>query len=132
MFPYPSGNLHMGHARVYIAADMLARYWKLKGYNVIFPIGWDSFGLPAENAAILHSVSPSTWTDANISQMKNQLIRMGIEFDWHIELRTSASNYYRWSQWLFLQLFKRGLAYKANAEVNWDPQDQTVLADEQV
>lgn len=132
MIPYPSGSLHLGHARVYVAADTLARHWRQTGHPVMLPAGWDAFGLPAENAARERRVDPALWTDSNIGEMKAQLLQLDVAFDWNLELRTSHRSYYRWTQWLFLQLFGSGLAYKATAEVNWDPADATVLADEQV
>ncbi|MEV1244082.1 leucine--tRNA ligase [Nonomuraea sp. NPDC049750] len=132
MFPYPSGDLHMGHAEVFAIADVVARYWFQKGYNVLHPIGWDSFGLPAENAAIKRNAHPAEWTYANIETQANSFKRYGISFDWSRRLHTSDPDYYRWNQWLFIRFFERGLAYRKGGLVNWCPQDQTVLANEQV
>ena len=132
MFPYPSGSLHMGHVRNYVITDVLARYKRMQGYNVLHPMGWDAFGLPAENAAIERETSPSTWTDKNISQMKEQLDRLGLSIDWSKEVTTCKEDYYKWTQYIFNQLHKNKLAYQKKATVNWDPIDQTVLANEQV
>ena len=132
MFPYPSGQLHMGHVRVYTLGDVIGRYQRLKGKNVFQPMGWDAFGLPAENAAIKHKIPPHTWTIANIDHMRSQLKTLGFAFDWSKELTTCTPEYYRWEQWFFLRLFKKGLAYQKSSVVNWDPVDQTVLANEQV
>jgi leucyl-tRNA synthetase len=132
MFPYPSGDLHMGHAEAFALGDIPARYWRQQGFNVLHPIGWDSFGLPAENAAIKRGVNPRDWTYANIAQQKASFKRYAPSFDWSRELHTSDPEYYKWNQWLFLQLFEKGLAYRKESWVNWDPVDQTVLANEQV
>ncbi|MEN9739758.1 MAG: hypothetical protein RLZ72_24 [Actinomycetota bacterium] len=132
MFPYPSGDLHMGHAEVYALGDVLARYWRLRGCRVLHPIGWDSFGLPAENAAIKRGVNPRDWTYENIDQQRTSMKRYAASFDWSRVLHTSDPEYYKWNQWLFLEMFKKGLAYRKDSWVNWDPVDQTVLANEQV
>ena len=132
MFPYPSGDLHMGHGEVFALHDVLARYWFMRGYDVLNPIGWDSFGLPAENAAIRNNVHPATWTYANIETQAESIRRYAVSFDWSRRLHTSDPEYYRWTQWLFLRMRERGLAYRKSSPVNWCPTDQTVLANEQV
>jgi len=132
MFPYPSGDLHMGHAEAFSGGDTIARYRWMQGSNVLHPIGWDSFGLPAENAAIKRGIHPKEWTYANIDQQRRSFRRMGMSFDWSRQFNTSDPDYYRWTQWLFIRLFERGLAYRKNAPTNWCPKDQTVLANEQV
>jgi leucyl-tRNA synthetase len=132
MFPYPSGDLHMGHAEAFSGGDTIARYRWMQGNNVLHPIGWDSFGLPAENAAIKRGIHPKEWTYANIDQQRRSFRRMGMSFDWSRQFNTSDPDYYRWTQWLFIRLFERGLAYRKNAPANWCPTDQTVLANEQV
>ncbi|WP_214320520.1 leucine--tRNA ligase [Nonomuraea sediminis] len=132
MFPYPSGDLHMGHAEAFGLGDVVARYWMQRGYNVMHPIGWDSFGLPAENAAIKRNAHPAEWTYANIDTQASSFKRYGIAFDWSRRLHTSDPDYYRWNQWLFTRFFDRGLAYRKGGLVNWCPNDQTVLANEQV
>lgn len=132
MFPYPSGELHMGHAEAFAFGDIVARYWRLRGFNVLHPIGWDSFGLPAENAAIQRGANPVTWTYDNIAEQRGNFERYGVSFDWSRVLHTSDPEYYKWNQWLFLKLYEKGLAYRKESWVNWDPVDQTVLANEQV
>ena len=132
MFPYPSGDLHMGHAEAYSIGDAVARFAMMQGYDVLHPVGWDSFGLPAENAALQRGLDPREWTYANIETQSEGFKRLGMSFDWRTRLHTSDPHYYRWTQWLFLRLFERGLAYRKAAPVNWCPKDQTVLANEQV
>src|SRR5258706_8974763 len=132
MLPYPSGRLHMGHVRNYSIGDALTRFLTMKGYNVLQPMGWDAFGLPAENAAIKNGVPPAQWTYDNIAHMKAQLQALGFALDWSREIATCAPEYYRWNQWLFLRMWEKGIVYRKSALVNWDPVDQTVLANEQV
>ena len=132
MYPYPSGKLHMGHVRNYTIGDVLTRYHRMRGENVLQPMGWDAFGLPAENAAMANGVPPARWTRDNIAYMKRQLQALGFALDWERELSTCDPAYYKWNQWFFTRLFHRGLAYKTTGVVNWDPVDQTVLANEQV
>ncbi|MFM9983295.1 MAG: class I tRNA ligase family protein, partial [Burkholderiales bacterium] len=132
MFPYPSGKLHMGHVRNYTIGDVLTRFYRMRGFNVLQPMGWDAFGLPAENAAMANKVPPAKWTYDNIAYMRSQLKSLGFAIDWTRELATCTPQYYKWDQWLFVRLFKKGLAYKKTGVVNWDPIDQTVLANEQV
>ncbi|HCP62407.1 MAG TPA: leucine--tRNA ligase, partial [Actinobacteria bacterium] len=132
MFPYPSGDLHMGHAEVFAIGDVVARFKWMQGYNVLHPIGWDAFGLPAENAAIKRGISPKEWTYANIDHQRRSFKRYGMSFDWDRQFNTCDPEYYRWTQWLFLRLFEAGLAYRKLAAANWCPKDQTVLANEQV
>jgi len=132
MFPYPSGDLHMGHAEAYALGDVISRYWTMRGFNVLHPIGWDSFGLPAENAAIKRGVDPARWTEANIAQQRTSMERYACSFDWDRVLMTHRPEYYRWNQWIFTRLYGRGLAYRKPSLVNWCPFDQTVLANEQV
>ena len=132
MLPYPSGKAHMGHVRNYTLNDVVYRFMRSSGYNVMSPMGWDAFGLPAENAAIEKGIAPAKWTRANIADMKAQFAPMGFAFDWSREVTTCDPSYYRWNQWLFLRMLERGIAYRKTQTVNWDPVDQTVLANEQV
>ncbi|MDO8886748.1 leucine--tRNA ligase, partial [Candidatus Oleimmundimicrobium sp.] len=132
MFPYPSGEPHMGHVKNYVIGDVVARYKHSQGYNILHPMGWDAFGLPAENAAIQNNIHPSIWTKNNIQKMKNTLTNMSISYDWDREIATCNPDYYKWTQWIFLQLYKKGLAYKKKGVVNWCPSCSTVLANEQV
>ena len=132
MLPYPSGKLHMGHVRNYTINDVIARWKRMKGFQVLMPMGWDAFGLPAENAALKQKKSPAQWTEENISTMKKQLKSLGFAIDWSREINTSSPDYYKWSQFLFLKMLKNGMAYKKSGVVNWDPVDKTVLANEQV
>ena len=132
MFPYPSGKIHMGHVRNYTIGDVLARYKALQGYNVLHPMGWDSFGMPAENAARQNNLSPKKWTEENIATMKNQLKKLGLSIDWDREISTCSPEYYKHQQKLFLDLYDKGLVYRKESYVNWDPIDNTVLANEQV
>ena len=132
MLPYPSGKLHMGHVRNYTINDMMYRYLRMNGKNALMPMGWDAFGLPAENAAIKNGVAPAKWTYENIAYMKRQCQAMGWAIDWSREFATCMPSYYRWNQWLFLKMLDKGIAYRKSGIVNWDPVDQTVLANEQV
>ena len=131
MYPYPSGRIHMGHVRNYSIGDVLSRYWQMRGFNVLHPIGWDALGMPAENAAIKHGIHPQKWTLDNIANMKSQLRRLGISYDWSREVNTCLPDYYRWNQWIFLKMLERGLAFRKKSWVNWCPQCRTVLANEQ-
>src|SRR3954468_10391966 len=132
MLPYPSGKLHMGDVRTYTINDVLYDFMRMKGWNALMPMGWDAFGLPAENAAMANGVPPAKWTRENIAYMKGQLQSLGLAIDWSRELATCDADYYKWNQWLFLRMLEKGIAYKKTGTVNWDPVDRTVLANEQV
>ncbi|MCG0314228.1 MAG: class I tRNA ligase family protein, partial [Calditerricola sp.] len=132
MFPYPSGRLHMGHMRVYSIGDVIARFKRMNGYRVLHPMGWDAFGLPAENAAIKYGAQPAKWTYENIAYMKQQQKSLGVSYDWSREVTTCSPDYYKFTQWMFLLFYERGLAYRKKAPVNWCPECNTVLANEQV
>ena len=132
MFPYPSGRIHMGHVRNYVIGDVIARYKIMNGYSVIHPMGWDAFGMPAENAAIEKGIPPAKWTYENIASMKAQIKKLGLSYDWNREIATCDEDYYKWNQWLFLKMYEKGIAYKKKSFVNWCPSCETVLANEQV
>ena len=132
MFPYPSGTLHVGHVKNYVIGDIVARYKRMKGYNVLHPFGYDAFGLPAENAEIKNKIHPEKWTFKNIETIRGQIKKIGISYDWSREIATCKEDYYKWTQWLFVKMYEKGLAYKKKAAVNWCPNCKTVLANEQV